>query len=69
MNQFYGSNGCAIDSTTGAVTFAKSPGLVFCYFTDDTDTLSRVELTGRYSFCGFESLSLPLAPVAPSLFF
>ena len=50
MNQFYGSNGYAIDSTTGAVTFDKSPGLVFCYFTDDTDTLSRVELTARYSF-------------------
>ena len=54
MNQFYGSNGCAIDSTIdstiGAVTFGKSPGLVFCYFTDDADTLSRVELRGRYSF-------------------
>ena len=50
MNQFYGSNGYAIDSTTGAVTFDKSPDPVFCHFTDATDTLSRVELTARYSF-------------------
>ena len=50
MNQFYGSNGYAVDSTTGVVTFDKSPDLVFCHFTDATDTLSRVELTGRYSF-------------------
>ena len=50
MSQFYGSDGCAIDSTAGAVTFDKSPGLVFCYFSNDTDTLSRVELTARYSF-------------------
>ena len=50
MNRFYGSNGRAIDGTIGAVTFGKSPGLVFCYFTDDADTLSRVELRGCYSF-------------------